>query len=45
MNDRNLPKPLTRPNAPTPRRLPPRRSVSGPIDPRKSNDDETGWLV
>lgn len=45
MNDRNLPKPLTRPNAPTPRRLPPRRSVVGPIDPRKSNDDETGWLV
>lgn len=45
MNDRNLPKPLTRPNAPTPRRLPPRRSVVSPIDPRKSNDDETGWLV
>ena len=45
MNDRNLPKPLTRPNAPTPRRLPPRRSVISPIDPRKSNDDETGWLV
>lgn len=45
MNDRNLPKPLTRPNAPAPRRLPPRRSVVSPIDPRKSNDDETGWLV
>jgi hypothetical protein len=45
MTDRNLPKPLTRPNVPAPRRLPPRRSVVSPIDPRKSNDDETGWLV